>query len=120
MTYQLATGVWSWQYEQGNFEVSFVDGGEFICVDYPENSSWKGCCSECASKITVEWGKFGNYTMELQEDGKSMKGFYTGYPDDWRKGQWIRAHTAEELATIKEAAAANMNHGHQHSASCNH
>ena len=49
-----------------------------------------------------------------------MKGFYTGYPDDWRKGQWIRAHTAEELATIKEAAAANMNHGHQHSASCNH
>jgi hypothetical protein len=118
MSYQLKTGVWSWSYAGGEFEVSFVEGGEFVCVDYPAQATWSGCCGTCSEKITVDWANFGNYTMKMTEDGKSMEGCYTGYPDDWRKAVFLREHTSEELASIRQAAAAN--HGHQHSASCNH
>ena len=105
-------------YDGGEFEVSFVAGGEFICVQYPAQASWKGCCGSCSEKITVDWANFGNYTMKMTEDGKSMEGFYTGYPEDWRKANFVREHSDAELTSIKQAAAAN--HGHQHSASCNH
>ena len=118
MTHQLKTGVWNWNYVGGSFEVSFVEGGEFLCVQYPAQASWKGCCGSCASKITIDWANFGNYSMTLSEDGASMEGFYTGYADDWRKGQFLRAHTEQELATIRSSAAAN--HGHQHTSACNH
>jgi hypothetical protein len=117
-SFTLKPGVWSWKYEHGEFEVSFVEGGEFICVQYSAPASWKGCCGSCSEKITIEWGQYGNYTMQLADDGASMQGFYTGYPDDWRKASFLRAHTSEELASIKTAAAAN--HGHQHTAACNH
>jgi hypothetical protein len=119
MSFQLKPGVWQWKYDGGEFEVSFVAGGEFICAEYPEHASWKGtCCGSCSETIIVEWGQFGNYTMTLTTDGGSMKGFYTGYEDDWRTATFLRAHTDEELASIRTKAASN--HGHQHTSSCNH
>ena len=114
MSFELKPGVWQWKYDGGEFEVSFVAGGEFICAEYPEHSSWKGT----SETIIVEWGQFGNYTMTLTADGGSMKGFYTGYEDDWRTATFLRAQTDEELASVRTKAA--NNHGHQHTSSCNH
>ena len=78
---QLQTGVWAWSYEGGTFEVSFCDNKEFLCVQYPAHAHWSGCCGDCDTTVTVDWGQFGNYTMEVGAEGKTMAGCYTGYPD---------------------------------------
>ena len=47
-----------------------------------------------------------------------MEGCYNGYPEDWRKAQFVRAHTAEELEQIKSMTAAahgSCGHGCGHS-----
>jgi hypothetical protein len=78
---KLQTGVWAWSYDGGTFEVSFCDNKEFLCVQYPAHAHWAGCCEDCETTVTVDWGQFGNYTMEVGAEGKTMAGCYTGYPD---------------------------------------
>ena len=109
-----AHGAWTWSYEGGSFEVWVAAGGEFVCKEYPEHSSW----AEAMSALTINWGQFGNYTMKLSDDGRSMAGSYTGHPDDWRKAVWVRENTAAEIAEI--AAGVHHGHAHQHSESCSH
>lgn len=89
-----ALGVWAWSYEGGSFEVWFASAGAFVCKEYPEHSHW---AAPGGNTVTVDWGQFGQYTMQLSGDGRSMAGSYTGYPDDWRKAVWVRANTAAEL-----------------------
>ena len=45
--------------------------------------------------------------MKVSADGRAMEGCYTGYPEDWRKAVFVRAHTTEELAQIKATTAAH-------------
>ena len=108
------SGVWDWSYDGGMFEVSFADNGEFVCKTYPEHSHW----NTKGSTVTIDWGKFGNYTMTVSGDGLSMAGCYTGYPEDWRKGVFKRDHTAAEIAEIKAGTA--HAHSHSHNESCSH
>ena len=50
-------------------------------MQYPAHAHWSGCCGDCDTTVTVDWGQFGNYTMEVGAEGKTMAGCYTGYPD---------------------------------------
>ena len=54
----------------------------------------------------AERRSLGQYTMTPSADGQAMEGCYNGYPEDWRKAQFVRAHTAEELEQIKSMTAA--------------
>ena len=112
-----ALGAWNWSYEGGSFEVWFASGGEFVCKEYPEHSSWE---SPGGDALTVAWGQFGNYTMKVSADGRSMTGSYTGHPDDWRKGVWVRENTAGELAEVAAGSHHGHSHSHSHSESCSH
>ena len=68
----------------------------------------------------TEWGQFGTYDMEIAADGKSMKGSYVGYPDDWRSGSFTRKHTEEESKKLNDIAAHNHAHDHTHEHSHDH
>ena len=57
--------------------------------------------------------------MEVSADGKSMEGFHTGHPDDWRKAAWKRALGAEEVEEF-EAAVASASSTHVHQGCCGH
>ena len=108
-------GVWNWVYEGGSFEVNFAPGSEFVCRQYPAHSHW----NIQGNKVSVNWGKYGKYEMTVSADGKSMEGNYVGYPDDWRKAQFIRVHTADEKAQFAHDAAHAHSHDHDHS-TCGH
>jgi hypothetical protein len=103
-------GVWQWSYNGGAFEVNFAPGSEFVCKAYPAHAHW----AIQGNKLSVTWGRFGNYDMTVSSDGKSMEGFYVGYPEDWRKAQFVRAHTAEEIAQFLVDASHAHNHEHHH------
>ena len=99
-------GVWDWSYDGGTFEVNFLADGHFVCKSYPEHSTW----SRSGSTVKVEWGHYGSYDMKVSDDGKSMEGAYRGYPDDWRKATFKRAHTEAEIVQLKKGGC-----GHDHS-----
>ena len=112
-------GVWSWSYSGGAFEVNFVAGGEFVCTSYPAHSHW----TMEGNQIKIDWSKYGKYEMDVDCDGKSMVGFYSGYPDEWRKAVFVREHTAEETEQFLLAAAAahshdHSEHSHKHGSTC--
>ncbi len=108
-------GVWLWAYSGGSFEVNFATGNEFVCKTYPSHSHW----AIQGNKVSVNWGKYGKYEMTVGPDGKSMEGFYVGYPEDWRRATFVRAHTAEEIRAFQESAAHAHSHDHDHS-TCGH
>ena len=106
----ISPGVWNWKWSGGEFEVNFVEGGEFVCKSYPAHAHWfdKG-----PGKIHVDWVKHGRYDMEFGtgtgtggagetdiniNNIKDMKGHYTGYPEEWRTATFVREHTTEEKA----------------------
>ena len=99
---QFVPGVYNWSYAKGEFEVHFVEGGDFLCPQYPRHSSW----SQTAGEVIVDWQSFGNYSMALSADGRRLEGCYTGHPEHWRKAQFLRAHTTEELAAVTAAMQA--------------
>jgi|TARA_B110000211_G_C13803948_1_gene431834 hypothetical protein len=99
----LIPGVYKWSYAKGEFEVHFVDGGDFLCPQFPRHSSWS---QPTAGEVIVDWQSYGNYTLKLSSDCRSFEGHYTGHPEHWRKGQFLRAHTVEELAAVNAAMQA--------------
>jgi len=107
----IAEGVWTWQYARGEFEVNFASGNEFICKQYPAHAHWK---LAMGNKVSVAWGRYGDYIMDLSLDGKSMEGCYLGSPADWRKAQFVRPHTEEEAKVFADAAAHAHSHEHEH------
>lgn len=109
-------GVWNWSYNGGTFEVNFAPGGEFVCKSYPAHSHW----NIQGNRISINWGKYGKYEMVVAADGRSMEGCYAGYPQDWRKAEFIRQHTAEEKQRFAQDAAHAHSHDHSHDGHCNH
>ena len=59
-------------------------------------------CKAFAEVLEIDWGKYGHYTMNVAEGGKTMEGCYTGYPDDWRKAAWKRALDPTEVTDAVE------------------
>ena len=118
MSIAIQPGVWNWKYAGGEFEVNFVQGGEFVCVSYPAHAHWYDIGG---SRVHVDWAKFGKYDM-LCSSATEMKGNYVGHLDDWRTGTFVRAHTAEENAKFAADAAHAHDHSHEHvhTSECNH
>ncbi len=100
----LAPGVWSWSYAGGAFPVHVAPDGRFLCPQYPADSKWQ--CAGAAA-VQIAWGTFGNYSMAVSPDGVQMQGCYTGYPADWRRAAFVRAHTAGELEKVQAQVTQN-------------
>jgi hypothetical protein len=47
-------------------------------------------------QVDIDWGKYGKYTMAVGADARSMDGSAVGAPENWRKAQMKREHTAAE------------------------
>merc|ERR1711865_1074285 len=75
---------WLWKYDGGEFEVEFGNNGEFFCHEYPRHAHW----SVEGETLTIEWDDLGTYEMTVDTCCKSMKGFYKGYPEDWREATY--------------------------------
>ena len=101
-------GAWLWSYKGGSFEVHFAPNSEFVCPSYPAHSHY----DVQGEEVRINWGKYGNYSMTIGSDGKTMEGYYAGYPDEWRKAVFVRAHTEEERHDFLHAAAHAHNHDH--------
>ena len=103
----VAPGVWSWSYAGGAFPVHIALDGRFLCPQYPADSRWQPCAQLGQAAIVIDWGKFGQYSMAVSPNGVEMQGCYTGYPADWRKASFVRAHTASELMHIQAQVTQN-------------
>jgi hypothetical protein len=88
------TGVWSWKYRYGDFEVHFCEGGKFVCDSYSAESHWS---HKDGAEVFVDWGKYGQYEMHLGSP-TDMKGSLKDRARDWRAASFVREHTKEERA----------------------
>ena len=79
---------WEFEHAGGSFEVEFrADAfNHFVCEDYPAHSHWYLEKAETPTPtLCINWGKFGEYELEIAADGKSASGSVKGKPDEWRK-----------------------------------
>lgn len=79
---------WQFEYDGGSFEVEFrADAfNHFVCDEYPAHSHWRIDNGDSATpKLYINWGKFGEYELEVEADGASASGSVKGRPADWRK-----------------------------------
>lgn len=79
---------WEFEYAGGSFEVEFrADAfNHFVCEQYPAHSHWRLDDAESPTPtLYINWGKFGEYTLQVAADGASASGSVKGRPDDWRR-----------------------------------
>ena len=79
---------WEFEHAGGSFEVEFrADAfNHFVCEQYPAHSHWYLEKAETPTPtLCINWGKFGEYELEIAADGKSASGSVKGKPDEWRK-----------------------------------
>lgn len=86
-----------WQFRADGFN-------HFICNDFPAHSHWRLDNAESPTpKLYINWGKYGEYELDIAADGKTMAGSAKGQPDNWRKATRLKA-----LGDVEEA------HVHDH------
>jgi len=79
---------WEFEHAGGSFEVEFrADAfNHFVCEKFPAHSHWRLDNAETATPtLYINWGKFGEYELEIAADGSSASGSVKGRPEDWRK-----------------------------------
>merc|ERR1719263_2191246 len=85
---------WEPSHPGGSFNIEFrADGyNHFICKDFPAHSHWAMVDDASATPtVHINWGKYGEYELKIEADGKSMSGSAKGQPDNWRKAKWLQA-----------------------------
>ena len=79
---------WLFEHNGGSFEVELrADAfNHFVCEAYPAHSHWRLDNADSATPtLYINWGKFGEYELEVAADGASASGSVKGRPADWRK-----------------------------------
>jgi len=79
---------WEFEHAGGRFEVEFrADAfNHFVCEAFPAHSHWRLDDADTATPtLYINWGKFGEYELEIAADGASASGSVKGRPEDWRK-----------------------------------
>lgn len=79
---------WQFEHAGGSFEVEFrADAfNHFVCEQFPAHSHWRLDNAETPTPtLYVNWGKYGEYELEIAADGATASGSVKGRPDDWRK-----------------------------------
>ena len=129
---------WDFQWEKGSFEVEFrCDGfNHFHCTSFPEHSHWS---MDETGKMTINFGKYGDYEMLIDPTTQTMSGNkigehdvieclliifiiifllpppppipLPGQPENWRKARFLRPLGAEVLSS---------GHSHDHEAHDEH
>ena len=89
-------GHYSWTYERGSFPVSLRANGVFRCSSYPAASTF----SVTANQLDVDWKSFGSYTFTSNDGFANMEGFASGKPENWRKMEFIKPFSDEELCVL--------------------
>ena len=95
---------WDFQWSGGSFEVEFrADAhNHFICKSFPDHSHW----TKTGSTVYINWGKYGEYELELDPSGDYMSGSVKGKPDDWRKAtRFATGHAFVLCACIRLSPA---------------
>ena len=59
------------------------------------------------NKVSINWGSYGEYELEIDEAGTVMTGCKKGQPDNWRKATFLRSLGAAGLSSAP-------NHDHEH------
>jgi len=79
---------WEFEWSGGSFPVEFrADGyNHFVCKKFPAHSHW----SLTNETVSIHWGKYGNYELDIDPASKSASGGVSGNREDWRKARWIR------------------------------
>lgn len=57
-----------------------------VCDMFPTRASWRILDVESDHPtVYIEWGKYGEYELQMAPDGESMTGGAKGNPAEWRK-----------------------------------
>jgi len=79
---------WEFEHAGGKFEVEFrADAfNHFVCDAYPAHSHWRLDNAESPTPtLFINWGKYGEYELDVAADGLSAAGSVKGRPDSWRR-----------------------------------
>ena len=79
---------WEFEHAGGTFEVELrADAfNHFVCEAYPAHAHWRLDNADLPTPtIYINWGKYGEYELEVAADGLSAVGSAKGQPDKWRK-----------------------------------
>ena len=79
---------WEFEHAGGTFEVEFrADAfNHFVCDAYPAHAHWRLDNAESPTPtVFINWGKYGEYELVVDENGASAVGSVKGQPDNWRK-----------------------------------
>ena len=79
---------WEFEHAGGKFEVEFrADAfNHFVCDDYPAHAHWRLDHAESPTPtLYINWGKYGEYELEIDADGSSAAGSVKGVPESWRR-----------------------------------
>mmetsp|Transcript_15101 Transcript_15101/g.38321 ORF Transcript_15101/g.38321 Transcript_15101/m.38321 type:complete len:113 (-) Transcript_15101:263-601(-) len=102
-------GIWDFSYAGGTFEVAFLASETFYSREYLCKSKWT---RSAPTTVQIDWVQFGNYTLEVAADGKTMSGSVTGQPGEWRKAVFKRALTEQEVQHCQTAVDSYVPHVH--------
>lgn len=76
-------GVYDFQHPGGTFEVHLRSQGRFFAPNFQARANWT--VTE-GGVMSIEWGKYGNYTMEIKDPAtRYFEGHAVGKPESWRK-----------------------------------
>mmetsp|Transcript_23929 Transcript_23929/g.77241 ORF Transcript_23929/g.77241 Transcript_23929/m.77241 type:complete len:191 (+) Transcript_23929:51-623(+) len=82
----LSGSAWMLHYENGvPFRVEFHADGHFHSADYAGHHLWK----LDGNKVAVDWGKYGQYDLEVDPNSRQAAGSLRGNPASWRKLQYV-------------------------------
>lgn len=92
-------GLYRWTYKNGTFNVAFRPNGTFYCSRYPDNALW----TLTGEKLIIDWNKFGTYEFLLPAEGvTTLDGHLSGKEDNWRKMEFLREFSSQELLLLGE------------------
>ena len=90
---ELPTGIYSFEWRGGTFDVQLRSGGEFWCSSYPALSAW----SFSSSVLEIDWGTYGEFVLRRQGSGDELVGGVRGDEEfQWRKMTFKRSFTPQE------------------------
>jgi hypothetical protein len=87
-------GVYAFIHAGGQFDVHLRSGGRFFAPKFQARANWT--VTE-AGEVTIEWGKYGQYKLDLVDPPKRVfEGSLIGKPESWRKMSLKRPFTTAE------------------------
>jgi len=79
---------WEFEHPGGKFEVELrADAfNHFVCESFPAHAHWRLMDADSPTPtVYINWGKYGEYELQVAADGASAVGSAKGQPDKWRK-----------------------------------